>query len=170
MKKSSLKVSSDKRFLSDVMDFLPSNCLLDKGITGCGGTTVEINSKRHSIICVPNISLVLNKQSDMVCGVYGKTSIGDIRYYLQNHKGYKKFIVVYDSLPKLLEVIGSSVYNNYFLLIDEYHILFNSYVLRNYAIKRLLNEYRKFDNFCFMTATPLDDLTILKELKDVVSR
>ena len=167
MKKSSLKVSSDKRFLSDVMDFLPSNCLLDKGITGCGGTTVEINSKRHSIICVPNISLVLNKQSDMVCGVYGKTSIGDIRYYLQNHKGYKKFIVVYDSLPKLLEVIGSSVYNNYFLLIDEYHILFNSYVLRNYAIKRLLNEYRKFDNFCFMTATPLDDLTILKELEDL---
>ena len=50
MKKSSLKVSSDKRFLSDVMEFLPSNCLLDKGITGCGGTTVEINSQRNSAI------------------------------------------------------------------------------------------------------------------------
>ena len=97
MQKQYIKVSSDKRFLSDIMDFLPSNCLLDKGITGCGGTTVEINSKRNSIICVPNISLVLNKQSDTVCGVYGKTSVGDIRYYLQNHKGYKKFVVVYDS-------------------------------------------------------------------------
>lgn len=167
MKKELIKVPSDKRFLSDVMDLLPSNCLLDKGITGCGGTTVEINSQRNSIICVPNISLVLNKQSGDLFGIYGKTSPGNIRHYLDNHKGYKKFIVVYDSLPKLIDIIGRSVYDNYFLLIDEYHILFNSYVLRNSSIKFILNEYNKFKNYCFMTATPLDDMTILKELSDL---
>ncbi len=164
MNEQTIKISKDKKFLSEQFKFIPSNCLLNKGITGCGGTTVEINSNRNSIICVPNISLVLNKQNNNLFGVYGKTSIADIKLYLRKNKSYNKFIVVYDSLSKLIEVIGESVYKDYFLLIDEYHILFNSYVLRNVAVKKLLNIYNRFDNFCFMTATPLDDSTILKEL------
>lgn len=155
------------KFLSECIKELPSNCIFNKGITGSGGTTLEIKSNRHSIICVPNISLVLNKQSKNVFGVYGKTSNGDIKDYLNSNIEYKKFIVVYDSLPRLIEVIGKSVYNDYFLLIDEYHILFNSYVFRNKAVRNILLSFRLFKNFCFMTATPLEEETILDELKDI---
>lgn len=49
------------RFLSEVINEIPSQCFLNKGVTGCGGTTLEIQSKRDSIILVPNINLVLNK-------------------------------------------------------------------------------------------------------------
>lgn len=55
----------------------------------------------------------------------------------------------------------------YFLLIDEYHILFNSYSLRYKAISYVLQNFHKFENFCFMTATPLADYNILEELKDL---
>ena len=162
-----VRIPTGYKFLSECIKELPSNCIFNKGITGSGGTTLELKSNRHSIICVPNISLVLNKQSKDVFGVYGKTSNGDIKDYLNSNIGYKKFIVVYDSLPRLIDIIGESVYNDYFLLIDEYHILFNSYVFRNKAVRNILLSFRLFKNFCFMTATPLEEETILDELKDI---
>lgn len=162
-----VRIPTGYKFLSECITELPSNCIFNKGITGSGGTTLELKSNRHSIICVPNISLVLNKQSKDVFGVYGKTSNGDIKDYLNSDTKYKKFIVVYDSLPRLIDIIGELVYNDYFLLIDEYHILFNSYVFRNKAVRNILSSFRLFKNFCFMTATPLEEETILDELKDI---
>lgn len=167
MKQQTLKVKKEIKFLSQLYSELPSNCLFNKGITGCGGTTVEINSQRNSIICVPNISLVLNKQSDDLFGIYGETPSSEIRRYLRSNRKYKKFIVVYDSLPKLIDIIGESIYSKYFLLIDEYHILFNSYSFRDKAVRNILKVFKSFDSYCFMTATPLDDATILTELKDL---
>lgn len=54
---------------------------------------------------------------------------------------------------------------DYFLLIDEYHLLFNAYSFRNEAIQFVLKNYDRFEKYCFMTATPLDDNTILQEIK-----
>lgn len=54
-------IKVDSRFLSEVMTELPSNVLLNKGITGCGGTYVELNSKRNSLVLVPTIELAKNK-------------------------------------------------------------------------------------------------------------
>lgn len=56
-----IKANDQAKFLSDVIDTIPANCLFDKGITGCGGTTLEIKSKRNSLILVPNVNLILNK-------------------------------------------------------------------------------------------------------------
>lgn len=60
-----------------------------------------------------------------------------------------------------------SNYSEYFLLIDEYHLLFNDYSLRTDAIMFLLQNFKKFKNWAFLTATPLKQEFILKELKDV---
>ena len=64
---------STDNYLSDVITELPSNCLFNKGITGCGGTTLEIESKRNSLILVPTINLVINKTAAYknLIGVYG---------------------------------------------------------------------------------------------------
>lgn len=163
-----INVKPTSKFLSDELSKLPSRCLFNKGITGCGGTTLEIESKRNSIILVPNINLVLNKCAayKQLIGVYGEISESDLSLALQARFKYKKLIGTYDSLPKILNVLGEKAFD-YFLLIDEYHILFNSYSFRYKPIKYILDNYSKFRDFCFMTATPLEDFNILEEIKDL---
>ena len=163
-----IKVNETSKFLSDEFNNIPSRCLFNKGITGCGGTTLEIESKRNSIILVPNINLVLNKCAvyPNLIGVYGAVSESDLNERLQEKTRYKKIMGTYDSLPKILNVLGDTAFD-YFLLIDEYHILFNSYSFRYKPIKFILDTYTKFKDFCFMTATPLEDFNILEEIKDL---
>lgn len=151
--------------LSELIAELPSHCLLNKGITGCGGTTCELLSKRNSIVLVPTIAIVQSKADSKYCGVTGEVENQEIRKYLDRKLEYNKFICVYDSLPRLMNLLQN--YENYFLLIDEYHLLFNDYSFRNKAIKFILDNFRKFHNWCFMTATPLSDKCILEELKDI---
>lgn len=162
-----IEANQNSKFLSEVIQDLPSKCLFNKGITGCGGTTLEIESKRDSIILVPNINLVLNKcyVYPNLIGVWGETSFTEFKEQLNKHL-FNKIIATYDALPKLIKWIGNAIYN-YFLLIDEYHILFNSYSFRYDAISFILQNFNKFQDYCFMTATPLEDFNILEELKEL---
>ena len=54
-----ISIESGKKYLSEVIEFLPSHCLINKGITGCGGTTLELTCKRNSVILVPTKNLVI---------------------------------------------------------------------------------------------------------------
>lgn len=157
-------IDSTKNYLSEVFDFLPSHVLLDKGMTGCGGTTLELTCKRNSLILVPTINLVENKVTTGILGVTARTTDVDINKYINSDVEYKKIIGTYDSLMRLINIPSI---RSYFLLIDEYHYLFTYYKFRNTAIKFLLQNYTQFDNWCFMTATPLSDYNILEELKDI---
>lgn len=58
----SITIILDCHYLSEAINKLPSHCLLNKGITGCGGTTVELKSKRNSIILCPTRNLVTSKK------------------------------------------------------------------------------------------------------------
>ena len=40
MRENVIKIPAKTKFLSDFLDFIPSHKLINKGITGCGGTTV----------------------------------------------------------------------------------------------------------------------------------
>ncbi len=155
------EIVTDKKYLSEVIPELPSNTILNKGITGCGGTYLELTSKRNSIILVPTIELAKNKEKKDFLIVYGKTTDDKIQKYIESDLPYKKIIGTYDSLQKLFKY----PILDYFLLIDEYHIFFNAYSFRNDAITFILKNYYQFKNYCFMTATPLDDNIILEEIK-----
>lgn len=157
------EIVTDKTYLSEVMTELPSKTLLNKGVTGCGGTYVELHSKRNSLILVPTIELAKNKKEKDFLIVYGKIGNEEIKKYLQSNIKYKKIIGTYDCLVRLIELYPEIV--SYFLLVDEYHILFNSYSFRNDAIQFLLKNFHRFENYVFMTATPLDDDIILDEIK-----
>ncbi|KAA6304121.1 hypothetical protein EZS27_044236, partial [termite gut metagenome] len=79
-----------------------------------------------------------------------------------------KIAVTYDSLERLITLLlesGIDVYNDYYLLVDEYHILFNSYACRNNAVKKVLKHSQKFKEVTYMTATPIEEEFMLKELK-----
>lgn len=156
--------STTASYLSEIYNELPSNCLLNKGITGCGGTYVELNSERNSVILVPTRELVKNKRNSSNFGVDGKVKDKDLEKYITSSIKNKKIIGTYDSLPRILRFINPQ---EYFLLIDEYHIMFNYYTLRNEAIYFILKNYTQFKGYCFMTATPLKDEMMLTELEDL---
>ena len=50
-------------WLSDVIKELPTNTILNKTMTGCGATTLEINAARHSIIIEPNVPVIVGKKA-----------------------------------------------------------------------------------------------------------
>lgn len=163
-------IEKEFKYLGEVPEFkkngLPSGYLIDKGKVGCGGTSLALEDERDTIICVPFVSLVKNKMfsyGDKVIGVYEGVTEEDIRNYINTHKGVKKIICTYDSLPKVAKVTGY----DYFLLVDELHLLFIQYVFRKRAVKGVLNLYRNFKEWSFLTATPIEDDLMLEELKDI---
>ncbi|MFQ7087870.1 MAG: hypothetical protein ACLRTD_26075 [Bacteroides sp.] len=110
------------------MDKMPHG-IVDKQVAGIGATSLEIDSKRNSIIVFPTKILAYNKwqrnktklfMSEEKSMTRDTTSIKEIQSYLSDDKVvYKKFLVVADSLYKLLQIIGKEHYKDYFLMIDE---------------------------------------------------
>lgn len=153
---------------------LPANCMFNKGTTGCGGTDLALRNDKHTIIAMPFISLVRNKADndrhrDRVLGVDGSTTIHEIKQYITEYEVWK-IAVVYDSLPKVIEAFQEmdiNPFNKCFLLVDEYHVLFNQYVFRDKAIRKLLEIATCFEEKTYMSATPLHEESMLKELKDL---
>ncbi len=56
---SELKINSNNGFLQ--MEDLPQNCIFNKVVTGCGGTTIVLFNERDYIIAVPTTELITNK-------------------------------------------------------------------------------------------------------------
>lgn len=121
----------DEAKLSDIFITTPYG-LIKKNRTGIGATTLELTSPRNSIVVVPTKALAYEKaknsridKSDKYKILYVGSPINGftvptIEHYLADEDiPYKKFIVVADSLPRLLQKIGKENYQNYFLMIDE---------------------------------------------------
>ena len=64
---SDLKINSNNGFLQ--MENLPQNCIFNKVVTGCGGTTVALFNKYNQIIAVPTTELITNKTGLTEAGV-----------------------------------------------------------------------------------------------------
>ena len=150
-----------KAYLGQFLNELPVNCLFDKGRTGCGGTNLAIENDKDTIIAMPYVALIKNKISqhgDIILGVHGETTSEEITDYIMK-VGKKKIAVTYDSLERLVTVLsdnGINVFERFFLLVDEWHVLFNSYVFRNKAVKKVLSLARNFNEVTYMPATPVE--------------
>lgn len=163
---------NDAVYLDQFMAELPCNCLFNKGLTGCGATELALTNPIPTIVAMPYIALVENKTNKLdrkipVLGVSGGVSFTDIADFATTHKPLK-IATTYDSLPKVIKAlasVGIDAYKELFLLVDEWHVLFNSYVFRNEAIKELLYTANQFDKVTYMTATPIERAYILDELK-----
>lgn len=135
-----------------------------------------LNDKRNTIIAVPTKDLIKNKiepnlnrkeRRDNILGVMEGVEEYQIKNYIDEHE-VKKIMVTYDSLPKVIKIIaakGGNAYEDYFLLVDEYHRLFLDNLFRDKAVRNLLDEATKFKSVTFMTATPVDEMFIMDELK-----
>ncbi|WP_255489399.1 DEAD/DEAH box helicase family protein [Dysgonomonas sp. 216] len=178
MDKRIIQAKKDCEYLNEFMSELPVNCLFDKGKTGCGGTSIAIENDKNTIIAMPYVNVIKNKVAqypnekcdNKLLGIYEGVTKDEILDYIRKNK-IKKFAVTYDSLERLINLLQEetdiNVYKEFFLLVDEWHILFNSYAFRNKAVKRLLNHARRFKEVTYMTATPIEEEFILRELKNL---
>ena len=156
----------------------PENCVLSKGITGCGATTLAIKQPGHTILAMPFRGLVSNKAASNpdLLGIHGDMDRATaIANYVKTHNTIK-IATTYDSFPFVcdtLEALGYDPYKDMFLFVDEWHILFNSYMFRKQAARHLLEKAKEFDRKTFVSATPipreywLSELTSLPEHKIV---
>ena len=124
---------------------------------------------------MPYVNLVKNKEIPnervkySLLGVHGDTSHDAIMDYCNSNE-ILKILVTYDSLPRIIDMLsnlGYDVYKDFFLLIDEYHVLSNSYSFRHKPIKRLLEYAPNFERVTYMSATPIEKEFVLDELKDL---
>ena len=86
--------------------------------------------------------------------MYVGSPIGDIKsditpkkieeYLLLENGKPKKFLVVADSLPKVLKAIGEEHYNDYFLMVDEVDSLQSDSTYRP-ALENVMDYYTKFN-------------------------
>ena len=172
-----LKIESNDGFLH--LEDLPHNCIFNKVVTGCGGTTVVLQNKEDYVIAVPTTELIINKTDITVAGISKRDYNGirpfglfgrfddatecKLKDYL-NSSGTKKIMCTYDKVPKLMEYITPSGNE---LLVDEYQCLLKAYSYRQKAIDGVLDNFRRFKSFCFMSATPITPDFVPDCLKDV---
>ena len=156
-----LKVNSTDGYLH--LQDLPHNCIFNKVITGCGATTIAITNAEDYVIAVPTKELIVNKigksesgESDTknLFGLFGNLDNSlksKLKKYLKKD-GVKKIICTYDKLPKLAEYLNPADFR---LLVDEYHCLLKAYSYRDTAIDEVLDSFKHYKSFCFMSATPI---------------
>ena len=132
----SIKIESTDGFLQ--LPDLPHNCIFNKVVTGCGGTTVALTNEENYIIVVPTKELVVNKLGSIIAGrskirnlfgLFGKfdnSLKSKFKKYLKED-GIKKIICTYDKLPFLDKYLNPQDFR---LLVDEYHCLLKAYSLQ----------------------------------------
>ena len=162
----SFTMPRDEDKLGDVFCTTPYG-LIKKNRTGIGATTLELESKRNSIIVVPTRTLANDKAKGTMLsgtGKYGVLYVGspisgynypNIDEYLEDKDiPVKKFMVVVDSLPKLLTHIGKEKWSDYFLMIDEIDSYQYDSSFRS-AMETALDYYWLFPrkNRCLVSAT-----------------
>ena len=171
------RVEEGKQYLSEVYKegHLPYG-ILNKGATGCGGTTLALESHLDYIVFVPTIELIENKSEQYIGGKICK--FNDIEYNVEIFKVYGPFkeledginlhirearyaespvkiLATYDSAPKLLHFLGENFVINCNILVDEFHSFMIDYEIRHKAIEALISALSGHPKVTYMSATPL---------------
>lgn len=174
------------RYMSDynqlINGILPINSkfILNKTLTGCGGTSLFLNSSLPVVIISPRIQVLKDKHSqhpdtflfhiplcnDRAAAIGQKMS--DLGRYLDCHGNNPfgalqtpaKILVTLDSSGKVLDVLRSRGENNSFLfVVDEFQCLVGDAAFKGNTdmnfLARLDKEVRRI---CYLSATPISDL------------
>lgn len=163
-----LKIDSKNGYLN--LEDLPHNCIFNKVVTGCGGTTVALFNSENYIISVPTTELIINKTGLTEAGLTTITNyegkkqtvfalFGNFTYQVKKalkeysaSSGTKKIMCTYNKMQQLINYLNPEDFR---LLVDEYHILLKAYSYRDEAINGILNTFLKYKSYCFMSATPI---------------
>lgn len=162
-------------------------CVIDKKVCGCGYTQFCLTNCDNIILCSPRISLLENKaeqnpecfyvksrkisskerkakglvtEADISNFLYAEL-ISGVKAYVEYCVSYFKpckFLITYDSLSKLIDVLNSLSVNlsRYKVVIDEFQLIFGDARFKaetELDFIRYLNHY--CPNSCFLSSTPM---------------
>jgi hypothetical protein len=163
MKTKTIKLPKGKT-ISDIMDFLPSNSITNKTITACGATRREIYSKRHSLMAMPNVPVIIGKVAKSaadglhIIGVYEKTTVKQIIKYLKSDVTYKKILCTPESyLTKVkpaFQACKINPFTDYYFLYDESEKIIQDISYRKTIIEPL-DDFFNYTHKGFISATPI---------------
>lgn len=152
-------------------DDLPDNVYMNKTITGSGGTTVCLDNKVNYVVIIPYIDTVDGKceKHKNVIKVKGGIRSSQVKEQIETKIALGetvKILGTWDSLPKIMRALDGRE-KEFKICIDEAHNLINKALLKAEVIDYILENFRKFKSFIFLTATPNDRSDIPDCLQDV---
>ncbi len=163
-----IKVPKTVDFLTNWNGFELPKGILNKGVTGCGATSVAIKDEHKTIICSPRINLIKNKVSQHygLLGVWGDIKNEEIVTYLEK-SDTPKIMVTYDSMPRLAKLIEDKT--DWRVVVDEYQYLLIDSGFRSDKAIALLDSVNQFDYVTYLSATPIADKYIqqMEQFNDV---
>lgn len=174
------------RYMSEDQTLLPylqqfNKFILNKTVTGCGGTSLFLNSSIDVIIISPRLQALKDKHEQhpdtfLFHSPYtnnGKRAddikrlMSELNNYISfcgstpfTNKKYAKVLVTLDSCDKVIDVLKKNAAINKFLfVVDEFQCLMGDATFKgttdmNFLI-RLDNEAK---NICYLSATPIQDM------------
>lgn len=154
-----ISIPSKYKYMSEVFTTLPDNSFLCKSVAGVGGTSLAITNSEDYVIAVGSVELIINKseQHENLIPVYSGITVKDLENAINIKRLTKKpikIITTYDSLPRVVDVLGGSV-KDFKLLVDELQVLLKaSDTFKPVVVTKLFRLVPKFKSVCFMTATP----------------
>ncbi|MFK2178770.1 DEAD/DEAH box helicase family protein [Bacteroides fragilis] len=156
-----VKVPANVNYLSEWADFELPKGIVNKGITGCGATTLAIEDAHKTIICSPRINLITNKngQHKKTLAVYGDVKNAEIESYLRNSPK-PKILVTYDSMPRLEKLIKNK--SDWRIVVDEYQYLLIDSGFKSETEMALLDILKSFPYVTYLSATPIADKYMLE--------
>lgn len=151
-----VKVPANVNYLNEWTGFELPRGIVNKGITGCGATTLAIEDEHKSIICSPRINLIKNKcqQHKGTLAVYGDVRNGEIEDYLRNSPK-PKILTTYDSVPRLNGLIKDR--SDWSVVVDEYQYILIDSGFKSETEIALLETLRDFSYVTYLSATPIAD-------------
>lgn len=161
-------VPENVEFLTEWNGFELPKGILNKGVTGCGATSVAIQDEHKTIICSPRINLIKNKvgQHEGLLGVFGDVKNDEIMAYLEK-SDKPKIMVTYDSMPRLSKLLDDKY--DWRVVVDEYQYLLIDSGFRSDKAIALLDVLNEFDYVTYLSATPIADKYIqqMEQFKEV---
>lgn len=151
-------ILKEGQHLRDVLNEIPTDCILSKSIPGCGATSLELMTDRDSIIIVPNVPVIQSKEKKKPYpkGVYEDVTVSEVVTYLKENNRYK-IMTTPESFGKIkvaCEKCNINIYSEFFLLMDECHQLVKDVDYRNFIVLPMADFFR-FKNKAMVSATPL---------------
>ena len=164
-----IQMPKGAKYLSEVLyfgseygDSLPQNCIFNKVTTGCGGTYVALHSVRPTIIAVPTKALVKDKVTQSKYAHLNILPVSSEYPFVGIPKNCMKIICTYQSLPEVAKYIDIAKWD---LVVDEMHLLNKMMNFSMTALQWMMDNFKKFASYCFMSATVSADEFLLKELR-----
>lgn len=161
MEKVIISVPSGTKYLSDFRNeagqkFRLPNGILNKELTGCGGTTLALEDEFKTVICSPRRKLIENKAAqypNSLLVIEGVTE-DKIREYIES-VAVPKILTTYDSFRKIKKAVGS--FEGWKVVVDEFQCLLNDSAFKADTELAFIKELQSCPFVTYLSATPILD-------------